>query len=165
MSVFARCGVCVVCVVCMASAWREEVQVTFLSLSHLLTPPPELPIWKNLAELPLSHSPSGGRGQELVDGEQPLVPSSQVGLARFMGPDALQSRPLSHGPCCSGLWKETSATVLFGIKCRKPQLSLGVRRFLHNLPFTNWETVSTSLDLSGPQLPHLESRHNNNPSL
>ena len=148
MSVFARCGVCVVCVVCMASAWREEVQVTFLSLSHLLTPPPELPIWKNLAELPLSHSPSGGKG-----------------LARFMGPDALQSRPLSHGPCCSGLWKETSATVLFGIKCRKPQLSLGVRRFLHNLPFTNWETVSTSLDLSGPQLPHLESRHNNNPSL
>lgn len=52
MSVFAN----VVCVVCVASGWREEAHMTFLSLFHQLTSPPSLPTLAALvlAELPLS---------------------------------------------------------------------------------------------------------------
>lgn len=57
----------------------------------------------------------------------------------FRGPDTLQLGPPSQRAVLPGtdFVKQTSATVLSGVKGRKPQLGLGSRRFLYNLPLTN----------------------------
>ena len=146
--------------VCVACGWKEKTHVTFLSLSHWLTPLPSLPAGQSpvLAELPLNWLQLG---QWWVDGERPLHLPSQGELARFRHPDTFNLDLLPMGCAAWDFVKQTSVTVLSGTKCRKPQVGMGARKFLYNLPLTNWETSRVSLGLSEPQFPYLESRDNN----